>query len=259
MNKQRAIIIDDEIDSLNNLCYLLNTYCGNDIEIIAQTSSPQKAIVLINDLKPDILFLDIKMPNIDGFQLLEQLEQHNFFLVFTTAYSEYGIRALKASAIDYLLKPIDPVELKGAIDKIKHLVQLKAQSNLTKTTNKNAIHLLLNNLTSNSFPKQIMIPHQDQLKMVNVSEIVSIAADINYSIVHMLDDTKYLVAKTLKSFEELLDTHSFLRIHKSYIINLFFIKETIKSDQYYIILKNEQRFPIARRRVKMVMDKIRLQ
>lgn len=192
----------------------------------------------------------------DGFQLLEKIESHDFFLIFTTAFSEYGIKALKASAIDYLLKPINPLELKEAVQKVMRLSKLQEKMTDDKHGQKQSVHLLLKNLENDAYPKQIMIPHKDELKMVNVDHIQYISAEINYSIVYMLDGSQYVVSKTLKLFEELLSKEQFIRVHKSHLINRKFIKETVKRDQYYIVLSDGLELPIARRRVKAVMEKL---
>lgn len=192
----------------------------------------------------------------DGFQLLEKIENHDFFLIFTTAFSEYGIKALKASAIDYLLKPINPLELKEAVQKVMRLSQLQEKMTDTKQGQKQSVHLLLKNLEHDTYPKQIMIPHKDELKMVNVDQIQYISAEINYSIVYMVDGVQYVVSKTLKLFEELLSKEQFIRVHKSHLINRKFIKETVKREQYYVVLLGGVELPIARRRVKAVMEKL---
>ncbi len=253
--KQTALLIDDEIGGLNNLSYLLEAYCTNEIEIIGKSQSPVSGIELINRLKPDILFLDIKMPRMDGFQLLEQIEERNFFLIFTTAHSEYGIRALKASAIDYLLKPIDPIELKSAVRKVQ-LLSKEEQSGHNNRLSKNAINILMNNLDARKYPQQILIPYKDGMKMIDVSAIICISADINYSVIEMKGDIRYIVAKTLKTYEDLFDEKQFLRIHKSHLVNINYVEEITKQTQYHLRLTNGQELPIARRRFRMVKEKL---
>lgn len=252
--KLRAIIIDDEESAVNNISFNIDEYCSDKIEVIASATDPLEGIKLVKNHKPDILFLDVQMPKLDGFQVLEKLNELSFFLIFISAYSKYGVRAVKASAFDYLLKPLDPLEFKGTIEKIYNINQEFIEKGEKIELNRTALKLLKQNLKSTEAPSEIMVSHNDYMVKLNVSDILYIEAEVNYVYIYVNDGRKMLVARTLKSFEEILDKNIFLRIHKSYIVNKSFIKKAIKKEQYFIILNNEQELPLARRRAKSILN-----
>lgn len=256
--KLKAIIIDDERSSLANLSYNITAYFEEQIAIVAQTTDPLQGVELVNIHQPDILFLDIKMPQLDGFQVLERIPNKFFFLIFTTAYSDYGVRAIKASAFDYLLKPIDPLELKETVERILQIINLqKGRSHKQAQTNY-ALSLLMQNINTTNFPQQIMLPSLDEVKMIEVDEILYIGGDNNYSVIYMLDKQKHIVSKTLKYFEDLLDPNQFIRIHKSFLVQVKCIKGTSKKEgATYAKLENGEELVIARRRVKSTIHKLR--
>ncbi len=249
-----AIIVDDELDSLARLRRQLTKYCEGKVTIVAESSTPEQAIEFIEAHRPSLVFLDIRMPRIDGFQLLSKLKFRNFYLVVTTAHSRYGMRALKASAIDFLLKPIDPMELMEAVEKIRRANRLGEILGVSQSAKH--LQLLMHNLHSSSYPSKLAIPMQDNRIVIDVVDIVSISADGNYARFVMRNGQRFLVAKTLKSYSELLDCSMFLRIHKSHLVNRQFIQGTQGSKPVNLLLKDGQELPIARRRLRMVLDSI---
>ncbi|MEO6303905.1 MAG: response regulator transcription factor, partial [Bacteroidia bacterium] len=189
----RSIIIDDEETGIETLKLLLEKYV-DDVKIIAQTTNASEAIEMIENYKPDIIFLDISMPEMDGFELLEKLEWKHFHLVFTTAHQEYGLKALKKSAVDYLLKPIDHRDLKFAVEKIKKTIvdqkENEAQLNIT----------LLNNHTQFKLNK-LSVTTKNGIEYIEPNEIIYLESQSNYTLIHLNNSETLLTPKTLKEFE----------------------------------------------------------
>lgn len=252
----KAIIIDDEEKGLNSLAYNIKEFCSSEIDLVFQTQKPEMGLKAINKLKPKIVFLDIQMPRMNGFELLQKISFKNFFLIFTTAHSKYGIRAIKASAFDYLLKPIDPIELRETTNRIVEIINKNLSPHFDFQYRLPSLNSLNEAVESNSYPKHVTLPFQDHFKMFDVHSIIYIEADVNYSSLSILDKGNFIVARTLKSFEEVLDDDIFFRIHKSYLVNRHFISEIIKKSNYELKLKNGIVLPIARRRAKKVFDKL---
>jgi two-component system LytT family response regulator len=185
--------------------------------------------------------LDIQMKDGSGFDLLEILLIKDFKLIFTTASDEYALKAFKFSAVDYLLKPIDPDELMEAVNRVEH--QEKASERIS---------LLKENL---NHPKRIALNTLDKIHIVQVAEILRCESSVNYTMFYFTDDTKLLVTKTLKEFDQLLSDHDFIRVHQSHLINVKFIKGFTKSDGY-IFLKDGTKIPVSTRKKQVLMDMI---
>ncbi len=234
-----AILIDDEEPSLNSLKTKILKHCPQ-LEILAACSDPLQGIEAIETLKPDILFLDIEMPGMNGFLLLQKLKYRDVEIIFVTAYDHYAIKAIKFSAFDYLVKPIETCVLK---ESIKRVTEKK------KFSSERRIELLLDNaLTKKDQFSKIMITSIDTIYFLNVNEIVYIEAKANYSNVFLLNDVKYLATRSLMSFQEILPENNFLRIHNSYIINLNFLKKYIQKRGAKIELEGDIVLPVSRRR-----------
>jgi two-component system LytT family response regulator len=236
----RAIIIDDIGEARAVLKSDLENYCPN-IEVVGEAEGVVTGAKCINELKPDLVFLDIQMKDGSGFDLLEILPIKNFKLIFTTASDEYALKAFKFSAVDYLLKPIDPDELMEAVNRVEH--QEKASERIS---------LLKENL---NHPKRIALNTLDKIHIVQVAEIVRCESSVNYTMFYFTDDTKLLVTKTLKEFDQLLSDHDFIRVHQSHLINVKFIKGFTKSDGY-IFLKDGTKIPVSTRKKQVLMDMI---
>ena len=235
----KAVIIDDEQLAIESLQWEIENF-SQEVKVIETFTNPKDAISGINYLKPDLVFLDIEMPEIDGFQLLQLLDYKNFDLIITTAYNQYAIQAFKANAIDYLLKPIDPDDLTQAIEKIKN-----RQSSQTSTKN---IETVLNNLIKDNLQKTKKIPLglSNKIILVDYEDILYCKSDGSYTTIFMRNGDEHVVSKNIKHIEELLPDTVFLRIHKSYIVNLNEIKGLIKQGAGELILSNEKIIPISR-------------
>ncbi|MEZ4886565.1 MAG: LytTR family DNA-binding domain-containing protein [Chitinophagales bacterium] len=208
MTQIRSLIVDDEEGSRHTLRNLLNEYCPQ-VEIVGLADSPAKGLKMILEYQPELVFLDIRMPAADeGFQLLESIEDIQFAVIFTTSYDEYAIRAIKFSALDYLLKPINILELQKAVNRY-----LKRRGNSDAVAIKNLPK------PTQAFQK-LGLPSIDGLTFVDISEIIRCEADGNCTVFHTVNRKKILVTKTLKYYEDLLVNSNFYRIHGSHLINL---------------------------------------
>jgi two-component system LytT family response regulator len=237
----RAIIIDDEQKGIDALRILIERFVG-DVKVVAESTRPSEGLQLIEDYMPDIVFLDINMPEMNGFELLEKLAWKDFNLVFITAHQEHALKALKNNAMDYLLKPIDYREIKTAIDKIK---QKLAEDNTAHQ--KFNYHGLLE-LIPQMQRHKIIINSRSGVESVDVNEIVCLESSSNYTTIY-LTEKSILASKTLKEFEFQLcvNESNFMRVHHSYIINLNKVSRFLKmSDQ--IVMVNEQKVPVSKSR-----------
>jgi len=243
----KAIIIDDEPKAIESLSWELDNF-NKEIAVIATFNDPKKGISFLTENSIDCLFLDIEMPTMDGFQLLEKLDNKNFAVVITTAYNEYAIKAIKNEAIDYLLKPIDSDELEQTLKKIikyKHI-------------NTNTVEILEKTLTSFNQKlnqRKITINTDGKLIFLNPDDILFVASSGNYSTIHTSNDKKIVVTKKLKEIEALLPSDVFFRVHNSYIISLTKIKEFIKTDGY-VVLDNNHKVPVSRQRKSTFLNKL---
>jgi len=236
----KAVIIDDIQEAITVLTSDLQTYCKN-IEVIGSANGVVSGAKIIKELKPDLVFLDIQMPDGTGFDLLEIIGEADFKLIFTTASDEFAIKAFKFSAIDYLLKPIDPDDLMKAVEKVEH------QHNPTSR-----LELLKGNLENQ---KKIALNTVDKIHIVQIEDVIRLESDINYTRFYFQDGSKLMVTKTLKEFDKMLSDHSFIRIHQSHLVNTNFIKEYTKQDGK-LVLKNGDRISVSSRKKSTLMDMI---
>ena len=233
----KAIIIDDEQNALEMLEWLLKTYCPM-VHVVAMCNNGESGIVAIHKHKPDLVFLDIEMPKMNGFDLLEQFDTLFFDVVFTTAYNKFAIKAFRYSALNYLLKPVDPEDLQSTI---KRLEEKKS------TVGKDQLNLLLENMKNLSNPVQrIALSTGDGLIFVNTADIMYCQAESNYTNVVLTNKTKILVAKTLKDIDETLAGKDFFRVHNSFLININQIKKFVRGDGGYILMNDDTQITIAR-------------
>ena len=234
----KAIIIDDEWKGRVALRQKLLDYCG-DVQVVAEAADGEEGIAMIKLHHPHIVFLDIEMPRMDGFDMLRSIENKNFQIVFTTAYDQYAIRAVKFAAFDYLLKPVDIEELRACIARIRQSVQIHTGQKLT---------VLEENMHPGAALRKIAIPTLDGLLFFNISDIVHLEAQSNYTAVYFQDGTRLLASRTLKEFEELLPQDIFFRAHHSHMINLNYIKRYIRGDGGKIEMQNVNYVDLARRK-----------
>jgi two-component system LytT family response regulator len=247
--KLRAIVVDDEEFARKNLSMLLEEYCP-EIEVIGEASRKDQAKAIIESSNPDVVFLDIRMPsNAEGFELLEEIEKKDFLVVFVTAFKDYAIRAFNASAVYYLLKPIDIDELKIAVSKLVETQKLYSAEPSNYGAYFDSLKDLSQNLLHNKQSNRIAISHTKGLKVISDDTITHLEASGNCTTIYFKDGTRYLDTRTLKVYENLLNPTKFNRIHKSHIINLDMLKEYVNEDGHFAVLEGGLRVPIARNRV----------
>lgn len=247
--KLRALVVDDEEFARKNLTMLLEEYCP-EIEVIGEASRKEQAKAIIESSNPDVVFLDIRMPSgAEGFELLEEIENKNFLVVFVTAFKDYAIRAFNASAVYYLLKPIDIEELQIAVSRLVETQKMYQAAPENYDTYFDSLKDLSNNLLHNKQSNRIAISHTKGLKIVDDNTITHLEASGNCTTIYFEDGTRYLDTRTLKIYENILNPSKFCRVHKSHIINLDLLKEYVNEDGHFAILKGGIRIPVARNRV----------
>ena len=247
--KLRALVVDDEELARKNLVMLLEEYCP-EIEVIGEASRKSQAKAIIETAKPDVVFLDIRMPSgAEGFELLEELEEKDFFVVFVTAFKDYAIKAFNASAVYYILKPIDIEELQTAVEKLKISKQIFAENPQNFDLYFSSLRNLSDSLLRNKPSNRIAISHTRGLKIIEDDTITHLEASGNCTMLFFNDGTRYLDTRTLKTYENLLNHLKFFRVHKSHIINLDLLTEYVNEDGHFAVLKNNLRIPVARNRV----------
>lgn len=241
----RTIIIDDEESVRKTLGKLLNQYCPN-VKILGEASGVESGAKAIKKHHPDLVLLDIKMDDGTGFDLLKKLEPVDFKIIFITAYDQFAIKAIKFSALDYILKPIDPDDLTSAIGKADKLV--------LNELNKQLDTLSDNMLTSDRMKKKIILKTFDNIHLVKLTDIIYCESDDNYTNFHLLNNKTILVSHTLKEYDEMLAEFGFFRAHKSYLINLTHIERFEKAEGGSVILVDEIKIPVASRKKEQLLE-----
>ena len=234
----RALIIEDENQAVNALEQELADNCP-EIQVCGQAATVSEAEALIRDQDPEIVFLDIQLKDGTGFDLLERLGNYDFKVIFTTAYGQYALQAIKISALDYLLKPIGTEELVQAVN--------KAKSTDARMVN-NQIMNLIENQKLNLPRKKIALPTSKGISLYEIKTVVRIQAEGNYSGLYMSNGQKIIVARTLKEFEDTLRGMGFVRIHHSHIINIDHLKSYISKDGGYVVMSNNENLPVSKRK-----------
>lgn len=243
----RAIIIDDERHSCDALKMLL-AKCCSQVEVAAICHSGGEGIKMIGELKPQLVFLDIEMPHMNGFQMLEQLPTINFEVIFTTSYDQYAITAFKFSALDYLLKPVDREELEKAVQKVLKTISPPVSQQL---------EILLQKINQPAITIQrIALPTMQGLEFVPVDSIISCSSNNNYTEFFLADKKKLLVSRTLKEVEDMLTDHSFLRVHNSHIVNLNAITRYVKGEGGYLVMTDGSSVDVSRSRKELLMQRL---
>lgn len=244
----RGIIVEDERHSRETLRGMLDRYCKN-VEIVAETDSYRGGLKEIREHHPDVVFLDIQMPDGSGFRMLEELDEIDFEIIFTTAFDQFAIKAIKYSALDYLLKPIDPEELVRALKKVE-----------TKLSNQKVnqnIQVLLDNIKArDADPHKIILSTSEKIHIIETDQIIRCESDNYYTNFFLSDGKKILVSKTLKENEQLLSDHNFIRPHKSHLVNVKYIKGFLKYDGGYIEMTDGSRIPVSRRKREKIIEVI---
>jgi len=241
----RTIIIDDEAHMRETLQKMLDLYCPN-INVVALADGVKTGVNAIRNNHPDLILLDIKLNDGTGFDILEQLEPIDFKVIFITAYDQYAIKAIKFSAIDYLLKPIDPDELRQATRKADEIVQQDFNIQLGA---------LGENLKKGEHSdKKIILKTFDNIHLVKVRDITHCESDGSYTRIFLMNGKNILVSNTLKDYDEMLKEEGFYRVHKSYLINMRFVERFEKIDGGYVVLEDETKVPVASRKREELLE-----
>ena len=251
-----ALVVDDEEHSRRNLSSYLLTYCP-EVEVIAEASSASLAKRLIEERQPDAIFLDIQMPQENGFDLLSTLENPDLLVVFVTGHDSYGVQAIKASAVDYLLKPVSIRELKEAVEKLLRLYQGRQQNHAGLDVYRESLSELAQTLKSNALPQRIVLPTNEGLIIESFENLIRLEADSYCTIVVRKNSPKILLAKTLKEFEGILDSERFVRVHHSHIVNMSFMEKFDKRDGGSVVMTDGTRIAVSRRRHALLIGKLK--
>lgn len=250
--KLSALIVDDEEFARENLKMLLEEYCP-EVNVVGAAGSAELARNMVEEFNPDVVFLDIMMPGEDGFSFLESMNERKFQVVFTTAFREHALRAIKESAVDYLEKPIDIDELQKAISKARESQQFKASN---KVTDERLTKVLQDIVLTNSVEKTV-VPTKDGLAIVKNTDIIRLEAMENYTMIYLSGGKKYMSSRSIKAFEDKLDTNMFFRVHKSHIINIaHHLKEFLRNEGLIAVMSDGTQVPVARRKLQEFLDKI---
>ncbi|MBL0330952.1 MAG: response regulator transcription factor [Bacteroidetes bacterium] len=244
----KAIIVDDELGARESLSKMLEKNC-KQIEVVAKVDSMLSAFEAITNKEPDLVFLDIEMPNGNAFDLLEKFKKINFNIIFTTAYDHYAIKAIKFSAIDYILKPIDPEELVNAVRRFEG--QHGQKESLDKQ-----FKTLLSNVKPENKLKKVGIPDGDGLIFINLSDIIRCDSDGNYTFFILTNGKKIIASRTLGEYEQMFADDNFFRIHRSHLINLEHVKKYIKGEGGYVVMSDNSQVEVSRRNKTDFLEKL---
>ena len=243
----KAIIIDDEMHCRKTLAILLKEYCP-EVQLMVQCSDAENGIEAIENLKPDLVFLDIEMPGMNGFDMLEKFSEIPFAVIFTTGYDQYAIKAFRFYAIDYLLKPIEPKELINAVHKVRVQKQLPATDQF---------QMLLNKMQNREevFPK-IPVPTSDGFELIAIEQVLYCEAKDNYTFFNLKNKKKIIACRMLKEVEEQLgDFPFFVRVHNSYIVNIREVKKYVRGEGGYVIMSDDTSVNVSRSRKEELLKK----
>jgi two-component system LytT family response regulator len=243
----RSIIIDDEKNNIENLVGLLKKHCPA-VRVAGVALNADDGAALISQMQPDLVFLDIQMPDKNGFQLLEGLTEYNFEIILVTAFDQYGIQAVKFSAIDYLLKPVNIEELKAAVEKVEKRLQGKRQNlelqnllQLLKHQEQRAAH-------------RLALPTVKETRFINPQDIIRCESSNAYTHFYLTDGQKIIVSKPIYEYEELLGDFGFIRCHQSHLVNMKYVKSLMKEDGGSLLLVDNSNIPISRNKKEAVMN-----
>ena len=247
MNKLTAVIVDDEEAPRSILSgYLQRRH--PDVNVLGIAEDMPSGTELVRRLSPQVLFLDIELKDKTGFDLLRALGESRPHVIFTTAHESYALKAIRFSALDYLLKPIDPIELDAALT--------KAWQAIRSTDKPGMVDMLLKNIDRSTGERIIALPVSDGLELVHVNEVLYCESDSNYTTLFMRDGKKLLISRTLKEFEDLLAEQDFIRVHHSHLVNKKHIKKYIKGEGGEVLMSNGKNVPVSRRMKQVLMDSL---
>ena len=245
----KSVIIDDEQNCIDSLAFDLRKNCL-DVEIVETCTSPKQGLIAIRRHKPDLVFLDVQMPWMNGFEMLEVLEEINFCIIFTTAYDQFAAKAFRLSAIDYLLKPVDTIDLKEAVKKVAEKIAHK-----TGAAN---IDNLLHNINKPETKQRIAFAGREGYEFVEIGSIVYAQAEGAYTHVFLNNKRKLVISKTLSDIEEMLPPEHFQRIHHSTVVNLTHVTHFFKTDGGYLVLDNGVKLIVSKSKKEGLMERLGL-
>jgi two-component system, LytTR family, response regulator len=240
----KAVLIDDEIKSRNLLKSILENYCS-DIFVAGEAKDVKSGTELIRKEKPDIVFLDIEMPDGTGFDLLERVSEHQFFLIFATGHNDFAIKAFKYNAIDYIPKPADIEDVKDAVERIKKTQNLQINEKLVK-------QLLFS--VNEKQKRKLVLKNSDEIHIVDIGDIIRCEAEGGYTTFFLKGGKKIIISKNLKEYEEILKYESFIRTHNSHLVNLCFVEKYRKADGGFLIMNDKSQVPVSIRKKESVLD-----
>jgi two-component system, LytTR family, response regulator len=244
----KAIIIDDEKNALEVLEMQLNRFC-KDVTVVAACDGGIKGIAAIKKHDPDLVFLDIEMPHKNGFDVLNETKGMNYDVIFTTAYDQFAIKAFKFSALDYLLKPVDILELQDAVEKLKNKKENGGLDEKIKT--------LFQQLQPQKLTDKIALPVGDAMQFIQPDEIIRCESESNYTHIFLSNGKKITMAKTLKEVEENISGSPFFRVHQSHLVNMNHISRYMKGDNAYIIMKDGTQIGVSRNKKEAFLESFR--
>lgn len=243
----KALVIDNSEPVRKTLVEQINMFCADDISDVFEAEGVVTGLRSINDIQPDIVFLDIEMDDGTGLELLAQLDQINFQLVFVTAFNKYAVDAFKFSAIDFLLKPVDGMELIAAVHKAKSNIEVKHVVSQVKVLQEAVLY---------NKDKKIVLKNSDAIYIIKVSDIVHCLADGSYTHFYLADGREILISKRLKEYEDLLSSFHFVRTHHAHLVNLNKVVRMDKADGGVLILENNAQVPVSQRKREHVLGLI---
>lgn len=250
----RAVLIDDEINNTNVLSTFLRHHCP-EVTVVGKAISASEAREIIRAEKPDALFLDIHMPGEDGFDLLRSLPERTFAVVFVTAFDKYAINAIKAGALDYLMKPIDIEELIQSVQKLLGYKQ-QQQSGTWQHYNEQIQSVLDNVKIGTHTLQKISIPLFNGYQLLKVQDIIRCESDNNYTTFYLQSGKPIIVSKSIKEYEELLDSSGFVRVHRSHLINMAHVEKFIREDNGYVIMSDKSTIEVSRRKKEEFIERL---
>lgn len=241
----RTIIVDDETMARETIAEMLLLYC-KDVEVVAQAEDVKSGVEAICKHKPELVLLDIQLTDGTGFDILKQLNTYDFKIIFITAFEDYAVKAFKFSALDYILKPIDPDELVQAIDKARQYIQSGNMNIKLKALFDN-----MDNISKES--KKIVLKTANNVHLISLHDIIRCQSDKNYTHFHVIGFESVVVSRTLKEYEDILSEYDFYRVHQSHLINLSHIKRYEKADGGYLVMSDNSHVPVSFRRKEELM------
>jgi len=242
----KAIIVDDEHYCCETIATLLED--NDEVEIVTECYNGIDALEAIRKYNPGLVFLDVEMPKMNGFEMLQQLPSVNFEIIFTTSYDRYALKAIRFSAIDYLLKPVDEEELKNAVQKV---------INRSKKPTAEQLEILMQKLHQPATPvSRIALPTMEGFQMIKIDSIISCEADSNYTTLHLKNNKKMVVCRNLKDIEEMLEDHSFTRVHRCYVVNLNEVEKFVKGEGGYLIMSDGSSIDVSRNKKELLLKRI---